>query len=175
MGATGETGKNGSAGPTGPTGTAGAAGPTGPAGSISGPLSEGITESGVWSASSPADVEVSEPGKPRAVSATISFPIPLAKLPKVHYLNKAQSLVGTAECPKAEIDGKPKATSGNLCIYTTAEEKAQLSHVAFKSVQNALGETEKASLNGAFVIFEASEVTPGESSLEFLGTWAVTG
>jgi hypothetical protein len=119
---------------------------------------------------------VSEPGKPRAVAATISFPIPLASPPKaVHFLNKAQTLTGTPECPAAEALTKPQAEKGVLCIYTGTENKSSNSHVAFKSVQNVAGETEKASLTGAFVIFEASEVTPGESSLQFLGTWAVTG
>jgi hypothetical protein len=49
-------------------------------------------------------------------------------------------------------------------------------HVAFQNVQNVAGETEKASLTGAFVIFETHEAAvPGESLVRDRGTWAVTG
>jgi hypothetical protein len=172
-GKAGENGKNGVAGATGPTGTAGPPGPIGPTGSLGETLPEGKTETGAWSATSASIVEASEPGKPRELSATISFPIPLAKAPvKVTYLTKAQTEAGTPECPRTEALEKPTAKSGNLCIYT-AQEEGGTNLVAFKDVQNVLGELGKASATGAFVIFETAKTE--QNVVVFRGTWAVTG
>jgi hypothetical protein len=163
----GATGATGLAGATGPTGTAGPPGPTGPEGVFPGTLPKEVTETGAWIAASGTPPEAG-----REVAGVISFPVPLAKRPVIHYLNHTETVTGTAECPATEDLEKPKAASGSLCIYTGEEN---LTKVAFKNVQNVAGEpTEKASLTGAFVIFSASETTTNNVAV-VQGTWAVTG
>jgi hypothetical protein len=103
----------------------------------------------------------------------ISFPVPLASAPKVHYLNKEQSKKGTAECPGGATAAleHPTAASGVLCVYAVHEELSL--GTSFENVQNVAGETEKASATGAFVIFGAQ--LAGTNRIDVQGTWAVTG
>jgi hypothetical protein len=142
---------------------------------MNGPLPPGITESGTWVAASGVAPEASEPGAPREVAGAISFPVPLATAPKVHYLNNEQSKKGTAECPGKSpgYEEHPQAASGNLCVYTGKEILKFF--VSFESIQNVAGETEKASATGAFVVFGAQTTSPGNNVIDVQGTWAVTG
>jgi hypothetical protein len=126
-GANGAAGAQGPAGPTGPAGTPGAQGAQGPAGAngtdgkegkqgtagttgFTDTLPSGKTETGTWSARQ----ETEEVGTVDA----ISFAIPLAD-----GLEKSQVHVDTLNEPNFEeaCPGSaeaPKATKGNLCIYT---------------------------------------------------------
>jgi hypothetical protein len=167
-GKNGATGEKGATGATGTNGGAGATGATGTTGSFTEKLPSGSTETGSWVVATPS---IPEAG--REASAVISFPIPLATPPKPHYLNLEQTKAGTAECPAAGALEKPTATKGNLCVYTGRESIVNPQLVSFEGIQNAAGETEKASLTGAFVIFGA-HVTETGNSIVVQGTWAVT-
>ena len=178
-GANGATGAQGAAGPTGPAGAGGAQGAQGPAGTNGadgkegkegkqGPpgttgftdtLPSGKTETGTWSAAQ----ETEEVGS----VAPISFAIPLAD-----GLEPAQVHVDTLEEPNFEeaCPGSaeaPKATKGNLCIYTGVKKGLEILKVVnpFTPTEEGTGP------NGA--IIRMAQPSTAEPTLAY-GSWAVT-
>lgn len=166
QGEKGLQGEKGVEGKKGATGATGATGPTGVSGFTT-TLPSGKTETGNWDASTttPAD---------KRLQVAISFPIPLeTSLPesKVHYLNFEETELspghpGKCEFEQFNIEAKPVAPKGELCVFTTVEEGSG----EFLFIGN--GNTEKGAFStGTFVGFK----TPGEN--EYVGTagvWAVT-
>jgi hypothetical protein len=105
----------------------------------------------------------------------ISFPVPLCTPSvKVNYLNRAQTLAGLPECPASEALGFPKASKGQLCVYTGLENSAGAALVVTEQgIFNAEGVSGKDSLNGASIRFEVN-ATAEENNFQRSGTWAVT-
>ncbi len=138
-GVTGPAGSTGPAGPVGPTGT-GATGATGAAGATgatgaTGPegksgftktLPKGERETGEWS------LITTVPGAQRVATA-VSFNIPLPAAPTSHLIrvNGKEAIVnaGTEEQVASTVClgsvTEPKASAGNLCIYSSSEENTQ--------------------------------------------------
>jgi hypothetical protein len=181
-GAKGTNGANGAQGAAGATGPAGPAGPVGPAGTngtdgkegkegkegkqgapgttgFTETLPSGKTETGTWSAMQ----ETEEVG----TVASISFAIPLAEgleEPAVHV-----DTLGEAKfeefCPgSAEA---PKATKGNLCIYTGIHKGLEALEVIkpFTTSEPGTGP------NGA--ILRMAQPATAEPTFAY-GSWAVT-
>jgi hypothetical protein len=187
-GARGAKGANGVAGAQGPAGPAGPAGPVGPAGApgAAGPKGEdgkdgsegkegkqgapgttgftetlpsGKTETGTWSATQ----ETEEVG----TVAAISFTIPLAEgleESQVHVDSLAEPNFEEV-CPgSAEA---PKATKGNLCVYTGVSKGLEVLRVIkpFTAAEAGTGP------NGA--IIRMAQPSTAEPTLAY-GSWAVT-
>jgi hypothetical protein len=117
------------AGPEGPPG------PSGPEGSpwvAGGTLPSGKTEQGTWIAAVLAE---KEPGKGRGGTG-VSFGVRLLVAPEVFVIGKEKE--GTehaAECPGSV--NLPRATKGNLCLYTAEDEGLELEE-SFSFVSGAL-------------------------------------
>lgn len=145
-GAQGAAGPTGPAGATGPAGLAGQQGPAGQAGKEGPPgkngengkdgttgftetLPSGKTEKGDWNAA-----ENVSAGAVLVVNS-VSFNIPLATAPVVHYItskgNEPVDNGGTIEEVKSTSclgnAAEPSATPGNLCVYGEAEENSSSS------------------------------------------------
>ena len=110
----GATGPAGPAGPTGPTGQAGTNGTTG----FTKTLPSGETEKGTWG------INQHTSGAQKA-GTTVSFIIPLAKAPAVHWIRAdEQEATATGEQASTACTGSvtnPTASKGNLCVYTGRE------------------------------------------------------
>jgi hypothetical protein len=177
-------GTAGPAGPQGPAGAAGAKGETGTAGTpgskgekgekgttgFTEHLPSGKTETGIW-AFGPSKQPGATPFLPIA-----SFPIPLAApldASHVHFINsEGEEETGLGEHQQPSIAGaclgtpaEPTATSGNLCIYTSALLNAESANIA---IINPAG-SEGAGTMGAY-----EEFILGAEPEEGRGTWAVT-
>jgi hypothetical protein len=174
-------GTGGPAGPQGPAGTAGAKGETGTPGSpgakgekgttgFTEHLPSGKTETGIW-AFGPLKQPGATPFLPIA-----SFSIPLAApldASHVHFINsEGEEETGLGEHQKPSIAGaclgtpaEPTATSGNLCIYTSALLNAESANIA---IINPAG-SEGAGTMGAY-----EEFILGAEPEQGRGTWAVT-
>jgi hypothetical protein len=178
-GTNGAPGAQGAAGAAGPGGATGPAGPAGPAGvngndgkegkegkegkqgttGFTDTLPSGKTETGTWSA-----IQESEEF---GTITTISFPIPLAE-----GLEEAQVHVDTAGEPNFEevCPGSaeaPKATKGNLCVYTGISKGLEILRVVKPFTTNEPG----TGPNGA--ILRMAQPSTGETVLAY-GSWAVT-
>ncbi len=174
-------GPAGPAGQQGPTGAQGAkgdkgdAGSTGPAGPLLETLPKGQTLKGNWGAGGGFNVTETW------ASATISFPFPLASAPTLVYvfqtspgggIGGASSSAGflseaatDALCPGTAAD--PKATAGNLCMYTSQETlQGGSSEPPFSTGQ--LGSVDVPTKFGANVMFVFKEQGTA------VGSWAVT-
>jgi hypothetical protein len=140
-------------------------GPRGAEGNIKATLSPEQSESGVWSAG-----EFHSEGETQAVP--ISFPIPLASPPVVHFINDFE---GENEfCPGSLFE--PKATPGNLCVYTASFNSTTV-HWAeegkgafFKGARNENGAGVEGTLMTVHATKEGSTVVVAHDQ----GTWAVT-
>jgi hypothetical protein len=173
-GATGPAGVQSPAGPAGaqgPAGTAGAKGETGPKGEpgakgekgIQGEkgttgftetLPSGKTEKGTWSyGMTSAESVVS--------TASISFVIPLAKAPTLHFVETEGA---DPECP-GNVE-EPSADKGDLCVYLGTHEPA-----TFPGLFNGITSSSTA---GMTLVFHVVQTEKGfEPSFAF-GSWAVT-
>ena len=183
----GANGKNGTAGPAGPAGaagagTAGAAGPQGPAGPAGAKGETGTAGTNgtngatgsPWTASGTLPSEKTEEGmwafgiskEQEAGFAPISFVIPLASAPAIHYINAIGKEINSAleevtpspECPGSFLI--PKAEPGNLCVYTESEEGGAK---FFKFASNVQAP-------GAVMGF----LNSGADAANARGSWAVT-
>jgi hypothetical protein len=170
-GAAGAKGETGSQGPQGPQGLQGEPGKNGKNGTngttgFTATLPPEKTETGTWSYSEPAGVQV---------IASISFAIPLAKALEedaVHWVPKDEP---TNEC-KGSAE-KPEAVPGNLCVYEANDQgKTLLTTPVIISSGRAIGVPEKgASTAGALLDFgEAQETNENVRTAFGSGTWAVT-
>jgi hypothetical protein len=118
-----------------------------------GTLSAGKTERGVY------HVDAFKPDS--FGDAAVSFPIPLAKAPKLHFIQMGAT--PPAACPGTAL--RPKAKPGHLCVYEADEENRADMSVPFGygDSRDKLG-------------FQL-EVQPASSSDYMMskGTWAVNG
>ena len=218
VGKTGKIGAAGVAGPAGPagsTGPAGAKGETGPTGKegkegakgepgapgkngttgFTDTLPPEKTETGDWS----LHENVTEAF--RFVVNSVSFNIPLAAAPAVHYIRmnskeviteKGQSPTGVEEVQSTTCLGsaaKPSAEPGNLCVYATQEANivkssglirfpiicsfgTQITAVGCaERVVESDGQVAQVADPTGFGIVAASEEA---GAVEVWGTWAVT-
>jgi hypothetical protein len=154
-------------------------GAKGPEGNIQATLPSGKTETGVW--------QFQAPTNGRTIIA-ISFSIPLAGegLPegRAHFVSKedTENEVEVPGCGKATREDRthPTAEKGNLCIYATSLEDAEIGEEAeekwgfanpcgcsFTSV-GAAGEMLR------FTVGSVKGTSTGETGGEGSGTWAVT-
>jgi Collagen triple helix repeat (20 copies) len=190
-GAAGSTGNAGPAGAAGPAGPQGPAGPAGTAGAKGEPgakgedgkpgekgapgttgftetLPTGKTETGVWTASSPA-------GNGSPVAASISFPIPLEfALDESHVEFLPLSEGETEHCPGTV--SSPEAAPGFLCVYTT-KEAGLIRRSSEPIVDPARGfavAVGGASRAGAMIVLMPEEELGEFSNGLAFGTWAVT-
>ncbi len=170
----GEAGTNGVNGKTGPTGPTGPAGPTGPTGSpwtAGGTLPHGSTESGVWNATG---MPATNPGLGAhgAISASISFSIPLAKAPELNVIELGEGEHEAGENLPAGCKGnvnEPKAEPGNLCIFA-GEGAVNAKEIDAGIVESAEGVVEPGRTGASILgLAEKSE------GMSIAGTWAVTG
>ncbi len=173
-GEAGTNGKNGAAGATGPSGPAGATGPTGSPWTAGGTLPHGSTETGVWSATG---MPATNPGLGAhgAITASISFPIPLGKTPESNVIELGEgeheaSKNLPAGC-KGNVD-EPKAEPGNLCIFvgegTINAKEIDAGTVESTEATEAGGEPGRTGIS----VLGLAEKSEGMS---IAGTWAVTG
>ncbi|MGA9875121.1 MAG: hypothetical protein WBQ21_04860 [Solirubrobacteraceae bacterium] len=192
-GVQGEKGDQGEKGATGAKGAAGPAGPGGPQGSPwtdGGTLPVGSSETGQWSFSLTKGLEhLSAP----LVTASISFPIPLAKAlsgAHTHFIGTGEGENEPNEKLPEENGEKlcsgnrkePKAASGNLCVFLTTivdldnEYKPVL--VPFEILNGETGGVETgrsgAYLSGIIKEVPGGEVKEGDNVLG-IGDWVVTG
>jgi hypothetical protein len=152
----GPKGKQGPAGPEGPQGKQGPAGPQGPKGDTGDPwtaggfLPSGASLGGTWIAGVGPELFA---GK-GAAAASISFGIPLQLPPTIVIVKKGkEGEEHAAECPGSVA--VPKASPGNLCLYTGEEAGLELQAALPAQV-------------GAIITYSG---TPGTGNA---GTWAVT-
>lgn len=154
-GAKGDNGKDGAEGKEGKEGKQGVPGTTG----FTDTLPSGKTETGTWSAMQ----ETEEVG----TVAAISFPIPLAEgleESQVHVDSLAEPNFEEV-CPgSAEA---PKATKGNLCIYTGVSKGLEIFKVVKPFTTGEVG----TGPNGA--ILRMAQPATAEPTLAY-GSWAVT-
>jgi len=154
-GAKGENGKDGVDGKEGKEGKQGTPGTTG----FTETLPSGKTETGTWSAMQ----ETEEVG----TVAPISFPIPLAEGlegTQVH-VDDAGEANFEEVCPgSAEA---PKATKGNLCVYTGISKGLEVLKVIKPNTTAESG----TGANGAIIRMKQPETV--EPTLAY-GSWAVT-
>ncbi len=172
--APGPVGPPGPQGPSGSQGAKGDAGSTGPAGPLLETLPKGQTLKGNWGVGGGFNVTETW------ASATISFPFPLASAPTLVYvfqqspgggIGGASSSAGflseaqtDALCPGTAAD--PKATAGNLCMYTSQETlQGGSSEPPFSTGQ--LGSVDVPTKFGANVMFVFKEQGTA------VGSWAV--
>ncbi len=193
-GAQGEKGAPGSNGFNGAKGGTGAPGPAGPAGSpwtAGGTLPVGSEEKGQWSFAFRQATESSQ-----TVSASISFPIPLASAiseAHTHFIGPEE---GEGEADAKNVEGcsgnykDPKAASGNLCVFTrravaesVAEGIRRLETSSFNVYDAETGEP-RAGRSGAYMLSNTlGHWVPGEGEgsskigdiVEGEGDWVVTG
>ncbi|HTR72008.1 MAG TPA: hypothetical protein VMG80_00290 [Solirubrobacteraceae bacterium] len=170
-GEAGTNGKNGAAGATGPSGPTGSTGPTGSPWTAGGTLPHGSTETGVWSATGmPVSIGIGAHG---AITASISFPIPLAKAPEVeNVIGEGEGEHEANENLPAGCKGnvnEPKAEPGDLCIFVALGINATFNAGA---VESATGEGGGEPGKTGAEVFGLAEKSEGVS---MTGTWAVTG
>ncbi len=170
-GAKGEAGPEGKQGIQGEKGEKGEKGAKGLAGVCSAAeacvLPSGVTETGTWGATGPAD---GNPTLRGAIVAPISFTIPLAKAPKVNIIESGNGK-GGGTCPTGSSVAKPEAEPGNLCIFmsTVSTGTEGVEKLSFISPDGE--EFEKASTTGTVVLL----IPPEEGTPEHaIGAWAVT-
>jgi hypothetical protein len=187
----GANGSNGAAGPTGPTGAAGAKGATGATGfsGFTGTLPAGKTETGTWSSTSTASVEIE-------FLVPISFPIPLAEAGEEHgetfFFTPEQvelqefgrnagagCVVGEPSCVDTgchwvleNANAFPESkTPGTLCVFS--DELSQATPLSI-APPGAASETGHYATAGATVRFQRT-LSPSPSAPSTVeGTWAVT-
>lgn len=188
-GATGGPGNTGEKGATGATGKEGPAGPAGPEGSFDKTLPEGRTLTGEW------EVYLDAAGSTSSQVDAVSFDIPLAKAPAVHYLRedgkepyfdettgKEEQREQSACLGSAAL---PTALPGNLCIYASFEENLlkefaapyNLVFPAICSLANpdAYKGTCLLSVSAADNYgFGIQAVSEAAGNMQIGGTWAVT-
>ena len=117
----GAEGKQGPAGPAGPKGSAGSQGPAGSPWTAGGVLPSGATETGTWGGSGAPTLEMYG-------TVPISFPIPLKEGSSKAYrldVEETKNNAGTDGCTGTVEH--PTAPSGELCLYTAAEESEHAS------------------------------------------------
>jgi hypothetical protein len=171
-GATGATGATGAKGATGAAGAAGATGPTGFSG-FTETLPAGKTETGTWS-----QLSNGEFGFP-AAEVAISFPIPLAKASSEGHAfvftkkKTEEEEFGTSGCKweVSNLESRPEATPGTLCVFTSTEERADVEGAYFSTPPGvvtfeAYGQT------GAILLGVGG--VKSTSLFQAAGTWAVT-
>jgi hypothetical protein len=166
-GATGATGKEGVKGATGPaggpigptggTGTTGPEGKEGKEGSVSGPLSSGKSETGLWSIAAAAKSDIVVP---------ISFSVKLQAgitNEHVHYIGVGEEAptgcTGTADDPGAQ--------PGNLCVFASQEQRSGAAPASITDLHGSIG----SSTTGAFVQYA---IETGNGEVTTRGSWAVT-
>lgn len=147
-------GRRGPAGPTGPTGATGVSGATGATGALGVALPSGETETGVFFA------EATAASSAEITSASISFPMPLAKAPTPTLVTSGT----TANCQGSAT--KPTASAGYLCVYV-----GNTTNVAVSGIYDPYGgNAGTASGYGAGVVIDSA----GAGNFYADGTWAVT-
>jgi Collagen triple helix repeat (20 copies) len=182
-GANGSNGARGNTGPEGPEGPEGKEGPKGKEGSpwtAGGTLPEGATETGYWAASGTPVPTVG--GLFNAVSAPISFGIPLAEAPEL----------GIAEVPsETELENEefpapptgctgnvaePGAEEGYLCIFPLEMEHTEGAAPVHFKAGGGLGSGFEGNPGpqGGLLVVLGEEAHP-EEPVTANGTWAVTG
>jgi hypothetical protein len=202
-GAQGPAGAAGAAGPAGATGPAGAgasgpagpAGPTGPAGQagtngttgFTKTLPSGETEKGTWGI-------LQHTSGVQKAGTTVSFNIPLAKAPAVHWIRaNEQEATAKGEQPSTACTGSvtnPTASKGNLCVYTGRENNLSTNvpgneiffHEKWKwavvvtnwpEPSSEPGVKEAVNIANPFG-FGVQALALEETVIEAAGTWAVT-
>lgn len=170
----GPPGAQGSPGPQGLKGDKGDTGSTGPAGPLPESLPAGKTLKGNWGVG--GGFNETETWS----AATVSFPFPLSSAPTLVYVfenspgggitgaSSSEGFLGQAQtealCPGDASD--PKATAGNLCMYTSQETLQGLaSEPPFSTGQ--LGSVDIPTKFGANVMFVFREQGTA------VGSWAV--
>jgi hypothetical protein len=196
QGPAGPAGPAGGVGPQGPGGTQGAPGEPGPEGkegkagkngtngkegspwTANGTLPVGSTETGVWSMAEVPNGTTKGTLEPAILSATISFPIPLAK-PIEEASGSIHVFEGTTippGCSGTIVEKQVtdlKAASGNLCIWanTLAPVVTNVNVKEIKVVDpENLQAGQAAGTHG--VILSLGGVQEGGHAI---GVWAVTG
>jgi len=152
-GATGPAGPAGAAGAKGDKGDKGDDGDNGEAGDIftAETLPPGETLRGYF------NVLDNEPETGDVSARAISFAIPLASPPTIHYIKASQA--PPADCPGS--DDEPEASPGHMCIYES---------VAFNGGANR----NSLAPHGRYGTTVWSNAASAASTLEVRGTWAVT-
>lgn len=142
-------------GEKGAKGEEGEPGPPGPSCNLSGEclLPAGATETGTWSASTPA------PEEAFALWTSISYPLRLAETSEAtpHFVTFAEEGL-VPECPGNSIE--PKALAGNVCLYEGTQN-----NVAVPFLQPV---DPRSGLSVRFVVLDNEE--PANTS----GSWALT-
>jgi hypothetical protein len=145
----GTEGKEGKAGKNGTNGQPGAEGPQGPPGPFLETLPSGKAEEGTWS----FGAEVSS----GFLTVPISFTIPLAApLDEEHVHFVAPETKGPAVGCEEGTSEEPKAAKGNLCIYASRLQEAEISKF-FVTTDAENGALKSAGRAGATVNFEKVE------------------
>jgi hypothetical protein len=185
----GAAGKEGSAGKgeKGETGTAGPQGPAGPEGSFDKTLPAGKTLEGEWSMLQYA----AGSGFEGIVATSVSFGIPLSRLPVPHLIRVGggepvvnekgeEEVVPSTQCTGSAAD--PTASPGSLCIYTSGELNAVkhtgpliLPRVCAFGAQTAFqcaSESENAVDRFGFSLLTYAEKA---GLVNVTGSWALTG
>jgi hypothetical protein len=174
-GAKGETGAQGAAGEPGKPGEAGKEGREGSPWTAGGTLPSERTLKGEWSVSGYASTESS------LVVSSVSFALPLAAPPTMHYIGPEE---GEGE-PKAHLPAGctgnvegPNAEPGNLCVFAKEEENSQQAYGPYKLPWVCAWEVSRCTLSGeaegspfGFGITADSEKA---GPVKLIGTWAVT-
>ncbi len=165
-GAKGETGAAGGQGPQGPQGPQGEKGETGKEGTPGKPgkngtfgdepLPAGKTLTGVYAASGSA-----EGAYPNGlVSTGVSFALPVAVEPAVHYFKVGETPLSGSGC-KGSV-AEPGAEEGNLCVF--AEVEANVGSVG----------TELKASNTSTIGADIAGPAAAKGLVAIAGTWAVT-
>jgi hypothetical protein len=179
----GDAGEKGAPGATGATGPKGATGKTG----FTKTLPEGETETGEWAMLGEAS------GASQFFGDAVSFNIPLASAPTVHYIRTSgmepvaveepagsntfvEKEVAQPACPGSAA--APSAVAGNLCVYASSETGMLkiLSNIIFPRLSSFASEglnpfaKARADPYGFGVWGPSEEAGP----VRLTGTWAVT-
>ncbi|HWB70283.1 MAG TPA: hypothetical protein VG518_09935 [Solirubrobacterales bacterium] len=146
----GQRGRTGQPGPVGATGPAGRSALTS--------LGQGETETGAWGSSGAATNSTA------LFSSAVTFPIPLAGALDAKHTVLVSGASAT-HCP-----GTGQAQPGYLCVYVTVARGIYLPASVVNKPTAEYEADEGASKSGFVVIGYTSDTT-----VEFWGTWAVTG
>jgi Collagen triple helix repeat (20 copies) len=169
-GATGLAGAAGAKGETGSTGKEGPAGKEGPVGkegspwTAAGTLPKGESLKGEWSASAPSGAAIN----------SVSFALPLATAPTVHYIRMGES--APAGC-SGEVEN-PGAEEGNLCVFASIEENSL--DEFFSQPLPTTCAWEGGASSGCFPAqaskfgFGIEAIAETDAPVKVAGTWAVT-
>jgi hypothetical protein len=130
-------------------GAPGAKGSTGSPWTAGGILPKGATETGSWGYGA-------FPAPDGKSSYPISFPVPLAAVPPVTFVDVFSGETSGTGCPGI-VNGTPTANEGRLCVYATGFYEAQKIDVSFLTTSGGFvvvncPVAEECSSNGVFAV-----------------------